>query len=545
MSKKNGVKKNNGNKKSKKKIIIILVILVVIATFIVQKTVFNKQSVNLEDQSLNKQVEITAEKGEIKVSVTGSGSVEPADKRNVKSEVDGTIDKIYVSEGQLVEEDELILDYQIESDDESEQLDIQKAKLELQMAQSALNDLYDEQSDLKIYADESGTIQNLDFEVGDGVNKNSSLFNIKNVDTAKVDVNFNEAQFNSISIGDSASVFFPDYLTYQSGKVIDMNSSPVPLGSGAVGYTITIEIENVGAMEKGIKTEVTVENASGSYLASEKGEIVENDKVSVKAETNGEISKLYVKNGQYVNKNDLLLEVIDSDLEYSIEQQKIQVQQKKLALNDLQEVESVYSPISGTILSLRVDEEEAVDRLGQLATVADLNNMEIIIGVDELDIIKIEEGQKVSITCDVFENEKFEGTVSNISLEGNSSNGVTAYDVTITLDERKELMSGMNVDVEILVADKKDALLVPIEALQKIQTKYVVMVKNEDGENTPKPVVIGLANEDYVEIVSGIEEGDTIVYMKEALNIDDANMKMMMPGMGGGGKRPAGGGKEE
>lgn len=529
--------KNKKNKKSsKKKVVVIIIILIVIVAAAV--TVPNFLNSNNAQQAANQmdtqQVEVTVEKGEIKVSVTGSGSIEPADKRIVKSEVSGTIGQIFVKEGQLVEEDEMILTYKVESDDESEQLKIQNAQLDLKMAQSDLNELYNQQAGLKVYADASGTIGDFNLEKGDDVSINENLLTINNVDIANLEVFFTKNQFDNISVGDSAELFFPDYLMYQSGKISSKNSTPVPLGSGAVGYAVIVEIDNMGAMEKGIEAQVTVENSNGKYTSAENGKIIETEKAIIKADTSGEISEVYIKDGQYINAGDLLLEITSDDLAHKIEQQRIVVDQKKIALDDLQEIESVYSPVYGTILSLNVDEDEAVDRMAMLATMANLDDMEVVIEVDELDIIKIKEGQEVEITSDVFEDEKFAGTVANIALEGQNSGGITTYNVTVKIDDRKELMSNMNVDVEVLVAEKSDALLLPIEAVQKVQSKYIVMVKNENDEITPNPIEVGLANEDYVEVISGLNEGDTVVYMIESNMSDEMSSMMFGPGMGGG-----------
>lgn len=529
--------KNKKNKKTSKKkvVIIIIVLIVVIAAAVTIPNFLNNQSAQqAANQTDAQQVEVIVEKGEIKVSVTGSGSIEPADKRIVKSEVSGTIGQIFVEEGQLVEEDEMILTYKVESDDESEQLNIQNAQLDLKMAQSDLNELYNQQAGLRIYAEASGTIGDFNLEKGDDVNINANILTINNVDSASLEVYFTKNQFDNISVGDSAELFFPDYLMYQSGKISSKNSTPVPLGSGAVGYAVIVEIDNMGAMEEGIEAQVTVENSNGKYTSAENGKIIETEKTVVKADVSGEISKIYIKDGQYVNSGDLLLEVTSDDLAHKIEQQRIVVDQKKIALDDLQEIESVYSPVYGTILSLNVDEDEAVDRMALLTTIANLDDMEVVIGVDELDIIKIEEGQEVEITSDVFEDDKFTGTVVNIALEGQNSSGITTYNVTIKVDDRKELMSNMNVDVDILVAEKSDGLLLPIEAVQKVQSKYIVMVKNENGEITPSPIEVGLANEDYVEVISGLNEGDTVVYMQESNMSDEMGNMMFGPGMGGG-----------
>lgn len=93
-----------------------------------------------------------------------------------------------------------------------------------------------------------------------------------------------------------------------------------------------------------------------------------------------------------------------------------------------------------------------------LAVIYDMSSVTFQMNIDELDISNVKTGQTVEVTADAFENEKFSGKVTNISLEGTSSNGVTYYPVTVTLDEVGGLLPGMNVDGVIIVDSVENAL---------------------------------------------------------------------------------------
>jgi HlyD family secretion protein len=137
-----------------------------------------------------------------------------------------------------------------------------------------------------------------------------------------------------------------------------------------------------------------------------------------------------------------------------------------------------------------------------------------VLAVDELDITKIRLGQKANVTSDVFKDESFTGSVSKISMEGKNQNGVTTYDVTVLLDERKALMSGMNVDIEILADNRSDTIIVPVDAIRKSNGSYMVTVRDESGNASDIEVKLGIANKNFAEVVNGINEGDIIVYGK-------------------------------
>ena len=167
--------------------------------------------------------------------------------------------------------------------------------------------------------------------------------------------------------------------------------------------------------------------------------------------------------------------------------------------------------------------------------------------MDELDVKSVEVGQTVVITADAVTGKTFTGTVSNVSLQSSTSNGVTNYPVTVTLnDGMDELLPGMNVDGVIILDEAKDVLSVPADALVRGNQVYVKdeTVKESQG-NIPAgfravEVTTGLISSDYVEITSGLEENQE-VYVAQSTVSNSQNI-MIPGGMGGMGGGPAGGG---
>ena len=179
-----------------------------------------------------------------------------------------------------------------------------------------------------------------------------------------------------------------------------------------------------------------------------------------------------------------------------------------------------------------------------LETIYDLSELTFEMSVYELDVQSVQVGQTVEVTADAFEGQTFSGKVTNVSLASSYSNGVTNYPVTVTMDEVGSLLPGMNVDGNIILDSAENALVIPVDALMRGNKVYVKddSVTQSQG-NVPAgfkavDVETGLTNDDYVEIVSGLSEGDE-VYVAESTVSNNNNM--MMPGgdMGGG---PGGGG---
>lgn len=535
--------------KNKKVKLTVIIAAVLILAVLGVNAATRKVSANGGDKNLSKEIEYTVAKDNISMSVSESGSINPSDKRVIKSEIDGTVEGIYVTEGYLIEKDQMLIS--LKSDKASgNQTEINSIELSIVKAQRELNDLYESQNDLNIYAPVSGVISNLNIETGEQISTNYNIATIKDTNNSYIEVYFTKEQFDKISISDSASIFMTKYFTTESGTVTKKDSTPIQMGGGTFGYLVTLKMNNPGGYSVGDLAQVTISNTNGSYQGMSNGKIVDVIEEKVASKTNGKIKSVNTENGKYINKGDIIATIEGDDISLQIAEKQNSIEKYTSQIEDLVEGDTIYSPMKGTVLQINVSDEEVVDRTTALMTVADLDNMEVIIAVDELDINKIKLDQTANITSDVYPDEKFTGKVTKISMEGINQNGVTTYDVTVKLDDRKSLMSGMNVDVEILSDSRENVLVVPIDAVHKFNGEYMVTVKDSSGNKSDVTVKLGLATKNMVEITSGLNEGDIIVYSaaKSETNQMTAGMNMGMPGTGGGsppsgvngGQRPEG-----
>lgn len=182
------------------------------------------------------------------------------------------------------------------------------------------------------------------------------------------------------------------------------------------------------------------------------------------------------------------------------------------------------------------------------AVIYDMSALKCDLDVDEIDVKKVKNGQKVKITTDATDNE-YNGVVENVGINGTvGSNGVTTYPVKIDIiDFDNNLLPGMNVDVEISIVSVEDAVAIPVNALQRDNIVYVKGEKESENDNAPEgyksvEVVTGASDDDYIQIISGIEEGEE-VYVESASSMSPQEM-MMQQMQGGGGGAPGGGGGE-
>ncbi|MGN1231736.1 MAG: efflux RND transporter periplasmic adaptor subunit, partial [Anaerotignum sp.] len=295
----------------------------------------------------------------------------------------------------------------------------------------------------------------------------------------------------------------------------------------------------------------------GSSGASSAGTFTYKESRAVTAEVGGEVVSIPVKEGDTVGKNATLVVLESSDVSDSVTSAANQVRNSQLSLeNKYDQLDSytVKSPIQGTVIEKNYKQGDTIESGESLCTVYDLSYLKVTLNVDELDISSIEEGQKVTITADAVEDKVYEGVVTSITMMGTTSNGVTTYPVEIQITETEGLLPGMNVSTEILIENAENVVTVPISAVEKGNR---VLVKGGEieatGEGIPngygyREVEVGVSDDSYIEIVSGIEEGEMIAYMQISMNDSEETQRMpgggsgMPSGAGGGSGMPGGGG---
>lgn len=148
--------------------------------------------------------------------------------------------------------------------------------------------------------------------------------------------------------------------------------------------------------------------------------------------------------------------------------------------------------------------------------VPDYDELQLVAQMDELDIPNIKKDQEVKVTVTALPDKTYTGKVKEIAEQGQVQNGVSSFSVIISLDKTDDLKADMTADASILVNEKKDALYVPIEAVQKdSDDKYYVLVPEEKDNGKTKKVkkfvVTGLHNEDNIEITKGVKKGEKVI----------------------------------
>ena len=202
--------------------------------------------------------------------------------------------------------------------------------------------------------------------------------------------------------------------------------------------------------------------------------------------------------------------------EAQLEQARLSLVQAELNLESAQqelEQTTLLAPMDGTVMAVNA---QIGDKVGTSAiiTIADLENPQVQFWVEESDLNSVAPGNPVNVVFEALPDYTFTGhilsldpalvTVSNTpAVQAWASVDLSANPVT--------LLSGMNAEVEVVAAEARNAVLVPIGALRELDAgQYAVMVVKPDGDLEFRPVQVGLKDFVYAEVLSGLEVGETV-----------------------------------
>lgn len=461
-------------KPSKAKMIILAVI--VVAGVAAVKLATKKTSTQVAEASVD-----VVTRGDVELSITGSASVEPNERFEIISMVSGDIVSSPYEVGDTVREGDIL--YQFDTSDTD--ISMEKQKLSLQQSEISYNDALDKKEDLTVSAPCNGVISGLNFKVGDTISMSEQVAQISNSRVMKVVLPFNENQTSEIWTGLSAYITSSANMGVFEGKVVEVSSNPVPQEDGSKLYDVTIEFDNPGAINDG----QLVGGAVNGMISPGYGKVEYSEKGTAKADAAGTVSKVYVSNGDYVQKGQNILKIESEDISKSIENSSISYKNAKLSLQEQQkklEDYSIKSPISGTVITKNAKAGDTIDKTNSttvLMVVADVSKLKFKLNIDELDVSKVNEGQTVEITCDALPSEVFYGVIDNVSVEGTATNGVTTYSAEVIIDEPGNLRPSMNVDATIIIESAQNVLRVPTSDIKSAMGRSFVFVKDANANN--------------------------------------------------------------
>lgn len=529
------------------------------------------------------------ERGDITVTVSATGTIEPLVTVEVRSKASGAITKMAVETGDKLNAGDLIAEIektytqadvdQAEADLKSAKarreqavmnIELQKQQVEAQIKQAQTN-VADAETRLaqlqeQIRLEKEANARQIKEAENDLLMANLRLEQAKNprpenikrarasVDQAKSSMELAESEYNRLkSLHEKSFV-----------SKAEVDSAKAKYESAKSQYESALEqlkLTEQPSSEEEIKLAELNVKKSELALAAAKQKI-EQEKYR---EKDLELYKSQLEEAKLA-----LQQALDNRKQIDVKQKDLEsaeasVKRAEVALKnarDKLEDTVVRAPISGVILTKNVEEGQVISSsMGAMAsagtllvTMANLDRVYVKTDVDETDIGKVKPGQPVTIVVEAFPDKKFKGEVLKIEPQGKTVQNVTTFKVTTELENPNGILKpGMNASVEILVVDLKDVLVVDNSAIMDTSQGKMVTLVIDGKPGQPIFIDAGVRGWDKTEIIFGLNEGDEVLivssggaragmpeFMKNIMKNPMSTFQRMQ-GVGPGGSRGPGG----
>ena len=466
--------------------------------------------------------EAAPETRDVSNTLSGTGTLKPANTYSVKSLVSGKVLTGSFEEGDIVEEGTVL--YTVDSSDATTK--VEQAAITLQQAQRS----YDKTADRQyVRAEVAGVVSSLKVNKGDEVKSGQEVAVVRDSSKMNLVLEFPAADAANFSVGQTAEVTLDGTFEVLPGTITSVTGTDALSTGNLLTRTVTLSVSNAGGLTTAQAATATVNGVSCIAAANFQYQ-AERTLTTLAA---GTVTAIHAREGDSVNKDDIVLQISGDDLSESIQSASETLRGAELSMQSTQDTMNNYtitSPISGTIIEKAAKVGDALSTGSDLCTIYDLSYLEMTINVDELQVSSLSVGQTVQVTADAVQDRTYEGVVTRVSMKGDTSGGTTTYPVTVRIDETDGLRPGMNANAEIVVAQAKNALAVPNAAV--VRGSYVLVTKDSPSAVNADPdmvapdgfvyvkVKLGVSDSDYTQVVSGLTAQDTVGYDPSSVSSD-------------------------
>ena len=409
----------------------------------------------------------TVTRGDIVITADGSGELVPAVELELTFRTSGVLEEILVEVGDQVQEgDELA---RLETD--KMERAVAEADVEVQLAQLDLADVREGPTDAEL-ANASAALRDAQVELSLAYDayENTSDSNLDAiVDSRKVDFDW------------WTSYYQEQKAKYEEGKLSQADHD------WAMAAMIAAEGQWQEAINQALAEDVQAASRmsqaqNGVYQAQEALELLESEPLT----------------------DTLTRAILAVD-------QVLQAREKALA--DL-EAAQLYAPFDGVVMDIAATSGAEVGTNTPILTLADLEEPLLQFWVEETDMGSVAVGHRVNVVFEALPDDTFAGEIVRMDPVLVTVDNTSAVQAWASLDlstQEVNLLSGMTAEVEVVAAEARNALLVPVEALRETSPgQYTVFVVRPDGELEMRTVVVGLKDPVNAEVLDGLELGDVV-----------------------------------
>ena len=428
---------------------------------------------------------VEVERGDLMVSVSGSGNIETSEDADLSFSSGGRIAKIYVEKGDQVTKGEILAELDADTlelaRDQANyaltqaEVVLTQAELSQKTAEYQLDSVLDQEDTLEL------ALFNAQIDVRSAkhnLNETQDLYTWPDIETAQKDVDNAEA-----------------FLQYALQR---------DLPDDTIIYA-QARLDAAEAVLDAKRNAHDTEEVAIARLQLEATELAE-------AQAQKNLDELH----EDIALKELGVEAARASVEQAKQSVSLARQSLEQAEKDLREA-VITAPFDGIVAGVTAKEGDMIPSPTMvpqpIINMIDPTSVELVVEVDEIDIPLVEVGHKVIITFDALADEELEGVVTTIYPLPLEVGGVIVYDVKIELEvpEESGVRVGMSAEADIILANRTDVLLVPDRAINKDENGNPVVYVVLDDDLVAKPVEIGISDDFNTEIISGLEAGETIL----------------------------------
>jgi RND family efflux transporter MFP subunit len=437
-----------------------------------------------EDEEEEQYVEVG--RGDLLVTVSGSGNIETSEDTNLSFGASGRIDRIYIEEGDRVTKGEILAelatDYLELARDEARYALTQalvaliQAELSQKTAEYALDTILNLKDELELVL----FFAQIDVRSAKHyVDETQDIYTWPDIETAQKDVD-NAKAFLEYALDQGLPTPTVEY----AQRRLDIAEAVLD------AKTYAYDTEEVAIAKLQLEA-VELAEAQDQKNLDELSEDISIKELQIEA-----AKAVVVQAKQLVALARQSLEQTEKDLKEAV----------------------IVAPFDGIVASITAEEGDVMPSptfsSRQIIKLIDPTSLELVVEVDEIDITDVEIGQEVIITLDALSDEEFAGIVAIIYPVPLEVGGVVVYEVKIELDipEDSGVRVGMSAETDIILISRTDVLLVPERAIgEDSEGNPIVNVVVDDDELEERAIIIGISDGFDTEIVSGLKAGETIL----------------------------------
>ena len=448
-------KKLPAKKRNPRKTRNMIIALVVVAALAVGG-VFLYRFLN-EQKQVNSEIQTSPVSfGSIQSKVTGSGNAMAKESAAITLTAGGTVEEVFVTAGDTVTAGQPL--YTISSKEAQDKLDNLNAEMK---------DLLEQANNLTVRAPFAGKLQDVkEFQPDQNVTTGQEIATLVNDKKLKLSLYFSYAYENEIYVGQSVQVSVPAVMKSYTGTVEKINKVSFISPEGAVHFEVVIVFDNPGTLTADMDASAVLTAKDGSAIypyQNGKTEFYEIRTITAKAD--GPVTQIgNLLNYANVSAGEALLYLGSDTIDEKIRAKQEEVNEAQKEFDNFNAV----SPIDGTVTSCTLVPGAEVKSGDTVITISNTANMVVEISVDDRNIAFVQPGLMVELK-DWNEN-VFIGTVSSINMaKAESSNGMTSYPVTLTVDNADgSLLAGMYLDYSFVTSQSDDCMMVPMQSVKYV-----------------------------------------------------------------------------